>query len=567
MAKNKDTEIEERIIATVALRSRTGKSIFQKKKRRKRDTRDLRPLSETVIDAAREFERMGFRVVSRGRFALTISSSRKHFEEIFKVRLKKKERPLFAGKKQPTAKYYVSEKKIEVPDEIADLVERIILPPPVELYASANAPNPDYHSLYLPEEISFLMRAPPPHAHGWTGKGIRVVMIDTGFFNHAYYSDKGYSVSVEVADDTWDPAADEVGHGTGIATNLLAVAPDIDFTMVKFTNGPDQAVLDAFERAVELNPDIITCSWGYAEIWGIADPLLETAIEDAVNVDGIKVVFACGNGGDIGWPGDMPDVISVGGAYVDDTLSNWQASSYASSGPSPRYSDRVVPDVCGIVGQDPLGILIAMPTEPESELDQFFADGTYPNNDETETDDGWLVASGTSSAAPMVAGVIALMLQKNPNLSVETVKTILAVTARDITTGTSASGHAAAAGFDNATGYGLVDAEEALEACFIATAAYGSKLAPEVQLLRNFRNDWLGKSGIGKTLVDKAEQIYYRRSPKIAMTMRYNTRLKKTLRWLLVAPIVRGLRLGFEIANIWSSPKESSHHERARGER
>lgn len=559
MTKKKGKEIEEEVVATVTLRSRTGKSLFEKRKGRKRDTRDLRPLPETFIDAQKEFERMGFKVLSRGRFNITISSSRKHFEETFGVRLKQKEHPVFARKKRPTAKYYVYGKKIKIPEEIADLVERITLPPPAQFYESANAPNPSYHHLNVPEQISCLMRATSPHAHGWTGEGVRVVMVDSGFYNHAYYADKDYSVAVDAV--VGDPADDEYGHGTGIATNLLAVAPDIDFIMVKMSTDGPLHTTDGFDRAVQLNPDIITCSWG---TW--RNSTLETAIEDAVNVDGITVIFACGNGGDIGWPGDMPEVISVGGAYVDDTLCNWEAASYASSGPSPRYQDRIVPDVCGIVGQDPSGVLIAMPTEPDCIFDQAFGDGIFPNSDETETDDGWLVASGTSSAAPMVAGVVALMLQKNPNISPSTVKTILEVTARDITTGTSANGIAATAGFDNATGYGLVDAKEALEACFIATAAYGSKLAPEVQLLRSFRNAWMRHSGIGKNLVDKAEQIYYGHSPKLAMAMRNNTKLKKTIRWLLIAPMVRGLRLGVGAANLRPSLRERAHHELVRGE-
>lgn len=562
--KKKGKEMEEEVVATVTLRSRTGKSLFEKEKRRKRDTRDFRPLPEAFVDARRELEKMGFKVLSRGRFSLTISSSRKHFEQTFGVRLKQERHPVFAGRKRPTAKYYVYEKKIKVPEEIADLVERITLPRPPQLYESANAPNPGYHHLNVPEHISCLMKAPPPHAHGWTGEGVRVVMVDTGFYNHGYYTDKGYSVTVDAV--AGDPADDEWGHGTGIASNLLAVAPDIDFTMVKFGTASLYPNL-GFDRAVDLNPDIITCSWGYPGGGPNDNPALEAAIEDAVNVDGITVIFACGNDGPIGWPGDMPEVISVGGAYIDDALRNWQASSYASSGSSSNYTERVVPDVCGIVGQAPSGVLIVMPTEPDCILDRVFGDGTFPNSDETETDDGWLVASGTSSAAPMVAGVVALMLQKNANLSPSTVKTILEVTARDITTGTSASGEAAATGFDTATGYGLVDAEEALEACFIATAAYGSKLAPEVQLLRSFRNAWIEHSGIGKSLVDKAEHIYYRRSPKLAMAMRYNMRLKNTLRWLLVAPIVRGLRLGVELANLRFSLRERSHHELLRGER
>lgn len=540
---------EEDVFATVTLRSQTGKSLFRKENEKVKDTRDFRPSSEAFIDVKKVFEKMGFKIRAQGKFSLTISSPRKHFEEIFRVQLQQQEHPVFIGKKEPLAKYYVLDREIEVPKELTDLVERISLPPKASYFQSPEAPTPDYHHIDVPEMISCFMRSAGPHSHGWTGDGINVVMIDSGFFdfpnNHPYYQNKNYNINVNAV--VGNVGDDEYGHGTGIAACLFAVAPDINFTMVKIATNGALHVLPGFQTARGLNPDVITCSWGAAY-----DDTLETEIEDAVN-DGITVIFACGNDGPIGWPGEMPDVISIGGAYVDETHCNWEASSYASSGSSARYKNRNIPDVCGIVGQAPLGILIPMPTEPNSSYDLLLGGGVFPNSDETPTNDGWLVASGTSSAAPMVAGVAALMLQKNSNLSPNTIKTILEVTARDITTGTSASGDNAVVGVDDATGYGLVDAKEALEACFIATAAYGSKLAPKVQFLRSFRNAWINSSGLGKGLVDKIEQKYYIHSPKIAKAMRYNSGLKLLVRWTIVAPLVRVLRFFVGMANIRSS--------------
>jgi hypothetical protein len=98
-----------------------------------------------------------------------------------------------------------------------------------------------------------------------------------------------------------------------------------------------------------------------------------------------------------------------------------------------------------------------MPTTPDEYYDGLFAD-----DDDTAADDGWICASGTSSAAPQVAGVAALLLQCNPSLSPAAVKAILQNTALDVTVGNSASGEPAGVGVDLATGYGLVDAVAAM---------------------------------------------------------------------------------------------------------
>jgi hypothetical protein len=93
------------------------------------------------------------------------------------------------------------------------------------------------------------------------------------------------------------------------------------------------------------------------------------------------------------------------------------------------------------------------------------AGGTHPNGDETATNDGWAAFSGTSAAAPQIAGVCALIRQACPGLTPVQVRDILKSTARDVTTGVShgnTGGHAAAVGPDLATGHGLVDANKAV---------------------------------------------------------------------------------------------------------
>jgi len=70
--------------------------------------------------------------------------------------------------------------------------------------------------------------------------------------------------------------------------------------------------------------------------------------------------------------------------------------------------------------------------------------------------------------------------------------------------------------------------------CFIATAAFGSPLAKEVDVLRVWRDESLLQSALGKGFV----AAYYRISPPIANFISMRPRLKRIVRWLLM-PLVR----------------------------
>lgn len=73
--------------------------------------------------------------------------------------------------------------------------------------------------------------------------------------------------------------------------------------------------------------------------------------------------------------------------------------------------------------------------------------------------------------------------------------------------------------------------------CFIATAAYGSYLEPEVVTLRNFRDKYLLNSSIGSKLVD----AYYHYSPPVARIIEANEDLRLILR-LALSPIVYSIK-------------------------
>ena len=70
--------------------------------------------------------------------------------------------------------------------------------------------------------------------------------------------------------------------------------------------------------------------------------------------------------------------------------------------------------------------------------------------------------------------------------------------------------------------------------CFIATAVYGSYSAPEVIILRRFRDNFLLSSKIGSLFV----KLYYLSSPPIAKFLEDHTMLKKFTRVFIIQPIV-----------------------------
>ena len=169
-------------------------------------------------------------------------------------------------------------------------------------------------------------------------------MPDSGFYYHPYFREQGYNFLSVVSPYVTDHTSDSIGHGTGECANLFSTAPGINFVGVKMGN-PTLA----FKTAVDLRPDVITCSWGYnSDRPGTQMPNwlkpLYLSVLDAVS-RGIAVFFSTGNG-HYGFPGSMREVISVGGVYVDEKLK-YTATKYTSGFDSTWFPGRRTPDVCG----------------------------------------------------------------------------------------------------------------------------------------------------------------------------------------------------------------------------
>jgi subtilisin family serine protease len=335
--------------------------------------------------------------------------------------------------------------------------------PPIFFQESLVPPAVSVYHLRL-NDVNRALRGSLCHRFGWTGQQVRVAMTDTGFANHPYFTSQGYTIERVSTPSTENPLIDTNGHGTGESANVLIMAPDCHFIGVKHNDYSAEAL----ETALDQEPHIITNSWGWnidnqtkAELQ-VHDPNLFNELRDLENIindaidDGVVIIFAAGNG-HLAFPASMPEVLAVGGVTVEKD-GMLKASSYASSFMSQLFFKRQVPDFCGIVGEwspnSPLKGHIMLPVPSGSDLEG-------DNMPQSQQNRGWGIFSGTSAAAPQIAGIVAQILSVNPNLTPRQVKAILADTAIDVMKGTTGLGDVAGPGYDQATGAGFVNAFDA----------------------------------------------------------------------------------------------------------
>jgi serine protease AprX len=288
---------------------------------------------------------------------------------------------------------------------------------------------------------------------GFDGTGIGVAIVDSGVAN--WHDDLGSRRVVRFADFVnFQPAPyDDYGHGTHVAGIIAGnghdsegrrrgIAPGATLLVEKVLDASGQGyisnVIAAIDYAVA-NKDALgirvinlSVAAGVNESY-TTDPLT-LAARRAVDA-GIVVVSAAGNlgrsaegriqHGGVGAPGNAPWVITVGASSHNGTVdrSDDVVAAFSSRGPTAidlqAKPDLVAPGV-GIESIAEAGSTL-WNTKPAMRLW-----GTVPTASEP-----YLSLSGTSMAAPVVSATIALMLQANPSLTPEYVKTILQLTAEN----------------------------------------------------------------------------------------------------------------------------------------
>jgi len=366
------------------------------------------------------------------------------------------------------------------------------------------------------------------HNLGFDGQGIGVAIIDSGVMDHPdlhnYKKDQKNAGDVnrvvysESFVENAVNANDKNGHGThvtGIVAGngnsstcntctdpIVGVAPGVNIINLQVLdaqgNGSDSQTIAAIDRAIELkdkyNIRVINMSLGRPVYESYqTDPLCQ-AVEAAWK-SGIVVVVSAGNlgrnlntngYGTITAPGNDPYVITVGAMKADgtDTRSDDAIASYSSKGPS--LVDHVVkPDIVA-PGNKVESLFV-----PNSTLANLEADAIVPVSEYNSTGAGqpaYFRMSGTSMAAPVVAGAAALLIEKNPDLTPDQVKAQLMKSAtRDFPATTTVmdptNGNSFVSNYDVFTvGAGYLDIQNALENMdAVPVAAVGSAQSPSVK--------------------------------------------------------------------------------------
>jgi subtilisin family serine protease len=321
-------------------------------------------------------------------------------------------------------------------------------------------PNVRYHELL--DRTPQLIRAPELWGSDFAtaGNGIKIGILDQGIDpTHPFFSPRGFAyppgfpkgqrafttpkvivarafaprgTTYKLATKAFDPAGEHGTHVAGIAAGdhdtdadgviVNGVAPRAYLGNYKVLtvptpgfglDGNSTEIAKAVDAAVKDGMDVINCSFGEPEIAPARDVVVR-ALNRAAQA-GVVPVIAAGNEfedfgrGSISSPGTAAQAISVaastGGspAQTPDVVA-----SFSSGGPTP-YSLLMKPDVSA----PGVAVLSAVPRSQGL----------------------WAGFSGTSMAAPHVAGGAALLLQRHPSWTPAQVKSALESTAVPVRSG------------------------------------------------------------------------------------------------------------------------------------
>ena len=313
------------------------------------------------------------------------------------------------------------------------------------------------------------------HEQGYTGNGVRILVMDTGF---SLTHNSLLSINViaqwdvlkndqETADETEEEVAvNQDYHGTAVLSTIasnasgefMGVAFNAEFLLAKTEDVAQEVQLEednyvaGLEWGEENGADVVSTSLGYLDWYEYSDmdgntAVTTIAVDIAVSL-GVVCVTAAGNSGSSSWyyiiaPADADSVISVGAVDDNDIIATFSSHGPTSDG-------RIKPEVCARGRQ------------------------TWCVNPNSNTNYSRL--SGTSLACPLIAGAAALIIQARPDWSAMEVREAMMMTASN------------ADNADNTYGYGILNAGEAINYGTTTKNDNTDYLSSDYNLIRAYPN-------------------------------------------------------------------------------
>ena len=283
------------------------------------------------------------------------------------------------------------------------------------------------------------------------GSGVTICIVDSGVdLSHPGMDGVSINGWYDAINGRIDPYDDQ-GHGTAMAGIIASkggvggIAKGSELLIAKGIDdsgsGTDEGIAEAVDWCSAQGADIISLSLGGDQgpgLSGLTLDVLENSVEDALD-EGVFVVAAAGNDGtdddgDVASPGSVEDVICVGGVNRNGDV--WSGSSQGDNN-GRLWPNPILPR------QDPdkKPEVIA----PASEVPVLL----------TNSGSWYGYSSGTSAATAWVSGILALVIQNEPDLArsgdrsaIEDIKNRISETS---TQKEGVSGH------DDRFGYGIVN--------------------------------------------------------------------------------------------------------------
>ena len=258
----------------------------------------------------------------------------------------------------------------------------------------------------------------------FTGRGVHVGIIDDGIdYNHPDL-DGNYDASREIPGISGFHPNSTDRHGTAVAgiiaaerngTGVVGVAYDAHLTMMPAITSNGATIEQAMANAV--NFDVVNNSWGYTSAYydRLFNPAQNSIYSSMSNLldngrGGLGTVF----------------IKSAGNERDDSTIGNTVGSFLTGHWGTIAVAAALRTGVVSPYSTEGAGVLVTAFGGPIPG-DVWTTDRTVGGYDPGNYTSSF---NGTSAAAPMVTGIVALMLDANPNLGYRDVQTILAATAR-----------------------------------------------------------------------------------------------------------------------------------------